>query len=207
MQLLIVDDHALLLDALEIHLGMLGQPLRVWKATSMPQALAIGETVEDLDLAILDLYMPDMDGISGMQRLREKHPDLPVVIISGDESPETVRAAMNAGASGFIAKSMKREAMQDALRRVLAGERVVPDGGNAPPVLRGPEMDLNLTPREQDVLAKLVEGQSNKEIARGLQVEASTVALHLTHLYRKLGVTGRGQAISRALNLGIAPAP
>lgn len=205
-QILIVDDHALLIDALEIHLQQLARPMRLWRATSMLQALSLREKAGPIDLALLDLHMPDMDGLEGMRRLRESTPDLPVVIMSGDDSPETVHAVLAAGASGFIPKTLKGSAFQEAIRHVLAGERYVPDSIELHPPAPQVEARLQLTAREHDVLMKLVDGQSNKEIARAIDVEPSTVALHLTHLYRKLQVTSRAQAIRRAFDLGLTAA-
>jgi len=205
-QILIVDDHALLIDALEIHLKQLAPPVRLWRATSMLQALSLREKSGPIHLALLDLHMPDMDGLAGMRRLRETDPDLPVVIMSGDDSPETVHAVLEAGARGFIPKTLRGPAFQDAIRRVLAGERYVPDHIELHPSAPQVEARLHLTAREHDVLMKLVDGQSNKEIARAIDVEPSTVALHLTNLYRKLQVTSRAQAIRRAFDLGLTAA-
>lgn len=206
LQILIVDDHALLIDALEIYLKPLAEPLRLWRASSMLQALSIRDNVSHFNLVLLDLHMPDMDGIEGLRRLRENDPELPIVIISGDDAPETVNAVMAAGANGFIPKTLKGPAFQAAISRVLAGERYIPEGVELHPTPFQVEAKLHLTPRERDVLMKLIDGQSNKEIARAINVEPSTVALHLTHLYRKLNVTSRAQAIRRAFDLGLAAA-
>lgn len=171
----------------------------------MLQALAIAEAAADLSLAVVDLRMPGMDGLAGLRHLRQRRPELKIAIMSGDASVETARSAMEAGANGFIPKTMTGEAIFHALRLVLAGERYIPAafaemdrpaGDNAAGTVA-------LTPQERGVMHELATGKSNKEIARTLGVEVSTVTFHLTNLYHKLGVAGRMQAVRRAFELGL----
>lgn len=124
--ILIVDDHTLVADMLELFLGQLDQPIRVSKAGTVLQALAMARSEADLSLVLLDLHMPDMDGFAGLRHLRQAHPDLPVVIISGDVSPATVDLATSCGARGFIPKTIGGPATLHALRLVLSGERYFP---------------------------------------------------------------------------------
>lgn len=209
LRILIVDDHTLVTDMLELFLGQLPQPVRVFKATSMLQALAMVRTTDRLDLALLDLRMPDMDGLAGLRHLRTEYPDLPVAIMSGDASAETVGEALAAGASGFIPKTIGGPAILEALRLVLAGERYVPADlpAASPPDEASLKRDHGLSRREREVLAHLVDGRSNKEIARELGIEVVTVTLHLSHIYRKLKVNGRTQAVRRALELRLDRGP
>ena len=209
LQILIVDDHTLVTDMLELFLGQLPQPVRVFKATSMLQALAMVRATDRLDLALLDLRMPDMDGLAGLRHLHAEYPDLPIAIMSGDASAETVRDALANGANGFIPKTMGGPAILEALRLILAGERYIPT--ELPATLRPDDASLKpdhrLSRREREVLAHLVDGRSNKEIARELGIEVVTVTLHLSHIYRKLKVNGRTQAVRRALELRLDQGP
>lgn len=206
LRILIVDDHSLLLDALELYLKPLAEPLQVWRATSMFQALSIRDTVRHFDLVLLDLRMPDMDGLEGMRHLREQDPNLRVVIMSGDDTPETVKTVMDAGANGFIPKTLRGPAFQTAISRVLAGGRYVPEGPELHPAPSTAGAQIHLTDREREVLVQLVDGQPNKEIARRLGIEVVTVTMHLGKVYRKLGVTGRTQAVRRAIELHLPQA-
>jgi len=124
--ILIVDDHTLVVDMLELFLGKLPQPVRVSKAVSVPQALALARSAGDLSLVLLDLHIPDMDGLAGLRHLKREHPDLPVVILSGDTSPGTVDLVMSCGASGFIPKTIGGSGILQALQQILAGERYIP---------------------------------------------------------------------------------
>jgi two-component system, NarL family, nitrate/nitrite response regulator NarL len=208
LRILIVDDHTLIADMLELFLGQLDQAVRVFKATSMPQALALARAAGGLDLAVLDLHMPDMDGLAGLRHLRAEYPDLPIAIMSGDATAEAASNAMAAGANGFIPKTIGGPAILRALRQILAGERyTLTEQNTAPRPSADATADLGLSPRERDVLAQLTEGLPNKEIARRLGIEVVTVALHLTHIYRKLGVNGRTQAVRRALELHLDRPP
>ncbi len=207
LHILIVDDHTLVTDMLELFLGQLDQPVKVSKATSVPQALALARAAEDLALVLLDLHMPDMDGLAGLRHLRRERPEVPVVILTGDTTAAAAELALSSGASGYIAKTIGGPGILDAVRRVLAGERYLPaDLQNrvaARPVGNG--SDGFLSPRERTVLDELVEGRSNKEIGERLGIAVVTVSLHLRNIYRKLNVNGRTQAVRRGLELRQQP--
>ena len=158
---------------------------------------------------LLDLRMPGMNGLAGFRAMQKELPNTPIVIFSGDTNPDLIKASLQAGASGFIPKTMRAPAMINALRLVLSGERYVPDlamlTGDGKP--GGANLDTGgafsqLTPREREVLGLLVKGNSNKQIARQLKIEEITVALHLRSIYRKLNVASRTQAVRLALQLG-----
>lgn len=204
IHLLIVHDHALVADSFEAYLTSRGEPIRVSKATSMPQALAIAEVEEDLSLALLDLHMPGMNGLTGLGHLRERRPNLPVAILSGDASPSVARMALQAGASGFIPKSLGGPAVLAAIQLILAGARYLP-ADLAQEARTDHVAATGLSQREREVLHALIDGRSNKQIASAMQITSATVALHLTNVYRKLNVTTRGQAVRRAFELGYKP--
>lgn len=204
LHILLVDDHAFIMDSFEAYLASVGEGIRVSKALSMAQALAIAEVAEDLDLALVDLHMPEMDGMTGLRHLRERRPDLPVAILSGDPSPGVARAALQAGANGFIPKTLGGSAVLAAMRLMLTGAHYLP-AEIARQAAHDEVAAIGLSGREREVLDALVHGRSNKEIATIMRVTAATVALHLTNIYRKLSVTSRGQAVRRALELGLHP--
>jgi DNA-binding NarL/FixJ family response regulator len=212
MRILLADDHDLLRDTLEVFLQRLDPKVQVFHARSFPDALEQATRAPSLDLILLDLRMPGMNGLTGLEVMRQRYPSVPVVLMSGEVSRDTVFSALSAGAAGFIPKVMGGKAMLNALQLVLSGERYVPDivlasgqpwedsemtrgGGSSNPLGK-------LSRRERDVMALLTKGHSNKEIAKELQIEAVTVALHLSSIYRKLVVTNRTQAVKVAMQHG-----
>lgn len=212
MRILLADDHDLLRDTLEVFLQRLDPKVQVIHARNFPDALEQASHSAQLDLILLDLRMPGMNGLTGLEVMRQRYPTVPVVLMSGDVSRDTVFSALAAGAAGFIPKAMGGKAMLNALQLVLSGERYVPDivlasgqpwtddemtrGGSSSNPLG------KLSRRERDVMALLTKGHSNKEIAKELQIEAVTVALHLSSIYRKLAVTNRTQAVKTAMQHG-----
>jgi DNA-binding NarL/FixJ family response regulator len=210
MQILLADDHHLVRDTLEALLKDSFDDADVLHAASLSEAVAVAKKVKDLDAVLLDLRMPGMNGLAGLSAIRHECPDVPVVILSGDEHPDTVRASLQAGAAGFIPKTMHGAAMLNALRLVLSGARYIPDltlsfsdaqeGDQASP----PGQTVGLTRREREILRHLTTGLQNKEIARQLGIESVTVSLHLRSIYKKLNVSNRTQAVRLAMELGWA---
>lgn len=209
MRILLADDHDLLRDTLEVFLQRLDPEVQVVHARSFPEALERAAQADKLDLILLDVRMPGMNGLAGLESMQRRYPAVPVVVMSGDVSRELVFDALGAGAAGFIPKAMGGKAMLNALQLVLSGQRYVPDivlssdrpwleathGSSDSPLGR-------LSRRERDVMLLLTKGCSNKEIAKELRIEAVTVALHLSSIYRKLGVSNRTQAVKLAMQHG-----
>jgi DNA-binding NarL/FixJ family response regulator len=207
MRILLADDHDLIRDTIEEFLRRLDKDLHVLHASTLPQALDVIGKTGALDLVLLDLRMPGMNGLAGLKSVQAALAGVPIVILSGETNPDTIRSALQAGAAGFLPKTMRGTAMLNALRLILAGERYVPDlliaeqpasseehaGGAGP---------ATLTPREREVMGLLVQGLSNKEIGHRLGIEVVTVALHLRSIYRKLGVASRTQAVRLAMEQG-----
>jgi DNA-binding NarL/FixJ family response regulator len=208
MRILLADDHDLIRDTIEEFLKRLAENLQVDHAATLPQALDVVRRTSDLDLILLDLRMPGMNGLAGLKAVQAESGSVPIVILSGETDPETIRNALQAGAAGFVPKTMRGTTMLNALRLVLAGERYVPDALLAAPAAdadaaAGGDHGLGaLTRREREVMRLLVEGLPNKEIGRRLKIEVVTVALHLRSIYRKLGVASRTQAVRMALEQG-----
>jgi DNA-binding NarL/FixJ family response regulator len=208
MRILIADDHDLVRDTIEEFLKRLAKDIQVLHAANLSQALDLLRKADTLDLVLLDLRMPGMNGLAGLKAVQTVRADVPIVILSGETNPDTIRNALQAGAAGFLPKTMRGTAMLSALRLILAGERYIPDIMVAEQSVRaedgagGGPGPGSLSPREREVIGLLVQGLSNKEIGHRLGIEVVTVALHLRSVYRKLGVTSRTQAVRMAMEQG-----
>jgi two-component system, NarL family, nitrate/nitrite response regulator NarL len=205
IELLVADDHDLIRDMFVQLVGELSPDIRVHHAGTLPQALEVARASKSLTLTLLDLRMPGMNGLAGLRIMHETRPDVPVIVMSGEADSETARMALQAGAAGFIPKTMRAAAMLNALRLVLSGGRYIPE--QVIQEITNPSKDQapgfgSLVPRELDVLRHLVKGLSNKEIGRELELSEVTVGLRLRSVYRKLGVRNRGQAIRLVLRQG-----
>jgi two-component system, NarL family, nitrate/nitrite response regulator NarL len=207
MRILLADDHDLVRDSIEEFLKRLDRDVQVLHAATLPQALELARQDVPLDAILLDLRMPGMNGLAGLKAMRTARAGVPVVVISGETDPDTVRGALQAGAAGFLPKTMRGTAMLSALRLILSGERYVPDlvvATSGEPASAGPSGAgfPGLTQREREVMSLLVQGLPNKEIGLRLKIEVVTVALHLRSIYRKLGVSSRTQAVRLAMQQG-----
>lgn len=209
MKILVADDHALIREALRYLLQELDSSTTVIEASDGETARSIVAAHPDLDLALLDLMLPGVNGFDLLAELRSGYPDLPIVVLSGAEDAVTMRAALDRGATGFIPKSASNRVMLSALRLVLAGGRYLPPEllktsveALSPAVIVGSRTvaDLNLTERQRDVLSLMVQGQSNKQICRTLGLAEPTVKIHVTAILRTLNVTSRAQAIVAVAN-------
>ncbi len=201
LHVIVADDHVLIRELLERQLKELDADVRVYHAGTLQQVLELAGTVERLDLILLDLRMPGMNGFAGLQAVRQKRPEVPVAILSGQIEPQTIREALQAGAAGYLPKTMRATGMLNALRLILDGERYVPESALNTSTAGG-EASADFSRRERDVIKQLMLGHTNKEIARDLQVEEVTVALHLRSIYRKLAVRNRTQAVRLLLERG-----
>jgi DNA-binding NarL/FixJ family response regulator len=199
MKFLIVDDHALLRDGLTALLAHFGPDTQVLAAADGAAALEIAARERDIDIAIVDLAMPGLGGAALIEALAERHPDLPLVVLSASESAADVRRVMALGALGYVPKSASPETLLSAFKLVLAGELYVP-----PLVLEEPnprsaaDATAKLTPRQADVLACMCRGLSNKAAARELSMSEKTVKAHVTAILRTLGAANRTQAVTIA---------
>jgi two-component system, NarL family, nitrate/nitrite response regulator NarL len=218
MQILVADDHKLVRDGLRPFLLELDPTAEFLDAATLDEALAAAEKSGKLGLVLLDLMMPGMNGIKGLEALKAKCPDVPVVIVSGYSTRDHVMAAVQAGASGFIPKTVSGAAMVNALRLVLSGEKYLPSstfmedtphftpmGGGIKTAGAPPPFD-KLSRREGEILVLLVEGRTNKEIAICLSLQEITIKVHLRNVYRKIGAANRAQAVRIAMSSGWAPA-
>jgi DNA-binding NarL/FixJ family response regulator len=208
IRILIADDHEVVRRGLrwlfaDSEVEVVGEAANSHQATKMALKL-------DIDLVLLDVRMPDGDGLRVLSNLQEKKPNLPVLMYSGYKNPNFVARSVALGASGYISKSASRDELLAAIRRVVAGEMLWErdevrrlSGSLASP--RAPvDVEIPLTDRERQVLHLMAEGLTNKEIARNLQISYETVKEHVQHILRKLGVTDRTQAAIWAVRNDVA---
>lgn len=199
-RILIADDHPLFRTAMRE--AMSGEAADISEAGSFDDASKILERDSSFDLVLLDLTMPGVSGFSGLMYLRAQYPALPVVVVSANEDPTTIRRCMDFGASGFIPKTLDVEKMREAVRTVLAGgawsppdvDLAGPDDGSAKLAARLG----TLTPQQVRVLMMLSQGLLNKQIAYELGVSEATVKAHVSAILAKLGVESRTQAVIAA---------
>lgn len=151
-------------------------------------------TTKPVDLLLLDVNMPGMEGLSGLQMLRREFPAVPVLIVSAIEDAGTTRRALELGAAGFLPKSAPLKAISEAVNAVLQGEIWVPPGTSAEPAATTADPNGQLTQQQCRVLALLSQGKQNKEIAYDLAITEATVKAHVSQIFRKLGVQTRTQA-------------
>jgi DNA-binding NarL/FixJ family response regulator len=197
--IVIVDDHPLFRDALKTTLAASFKDLRLSEAGSLEELSAVMEK-GGVDLVLLDLTMPGVQGFSGLMYLRAVNPQIPVVIVSANESPAVIRRCLEFGASGFIPKSMPISRIREAIGAILNGEFWLPEeidlGQNTDTRdAKLVERLSTLTPQQFRVLMMLGEGLLNKQIAFQLGVSEATVKAHVSAILQKLGVESRTQAV------------
>ncbi|MFB0874803.1 MULTISPECIES: response regulator [unclassified Sphingobium] len=199
-RVLIVDDHPLVRDGLRSVIAVSFDGCEIFEASSMEEAMATLDKQSNFDLVLLDVNIPDVKRLDGLKLLRNRHPILPVVMVSGSFDRAIVREALAAGAAGFIPKSIKRSAIVEALHRVVSGEIYMPDAIEDSPQESAEEADIltkieSLTPQQRIVLTHLVHGRLNKQIAHDLSVSMTTVKAHVSAILQKLNVFSRTQAV------------
>src|ERR1700741_691017 len=165
MQVLLADDHGLFREMLAKAVKELSDSVEVLHAGDLARTLDLARAAGQIDLILLDLRMPGMNGLAGLKLLRELRPDVPVVVLSGESDPGIIRAALQAGSADYIPKTTRIAALVNALRLVLSGESYIPPAAlqTEAGAGRSPSGIDTLTPRERDVLKQLVGGLSNKE--------------------------------------------
>ncbi|PWC56405.1 response regulator transcription factor [Azospirillum sp. TSO22-1] len=208
MRILIGDDHVLFREGLRRLLEQLKEGSVFVEASNFDEMLEICGGGETFDLILTDLRMPGWPGFSGIEALREKQPQGKVVVVSASEAHHDVRDALEHGAAGYIPKSSSVKIMLSALDLIFSGGVYVPPtvlregtaadaGGEAragamPPA--DPALEQLLTQRQREVLERLREGKSNKQIAHELGLSEGTVKIHMTAIFKSLGVRNRTQA-------------
>lgn len=205
-RIVIVDDHPLFRGALAQALGSSIEAAQIVEAGSLDELIALLATDDAVDLILLDLTMPGVQGLSGLLYMRAEHPQIPVMIVSASEDATTIRRAIEFGASGYIPKSLPVDQMRLAVGQVLDGAVWTP-----------PEIEIGktdkasgealarlstLTPQQVRVLMMLGEGLLNKQIAYRLGVSEATIKAHVSAILQKLGVDSRTQAVIAINKIG-----
>jgi DNA-binding NarL/FixJ family response regulator len=214
MKILVVDDHPLILEALHHVLKHLETAVDILDAPTAQAGRKLAAEHADLDLLLLDLTLPGVNGLDLLVQLRQEYPAVPVVVLSASERPEDVMRALDLGAMGYIPKTSSKDVMLQALRLVLSGgiyvppaaiaqqaaplppTRAVADAGFAP-------QHLGLTDRQMEVFALILQGLPNKLICRQLNLAEGTVKIHVAAILRALNVHNRTQAVIEASRLGL----
>jgi DNA-binding NarL/FixJ family response regulator len=205
VRVLLADDHQLLRDTIAAFLQ--GEKVEVLAAGTFPEALAIAVDHSDLDLVLLDIDMPGMNGLDGLSEMCRRRPDIPVGLLSGNTDFNVVLDGFQRGAKGFIPKNAGLRHFMNAVRLITSGDRYIPpllieqiqSHLKLPVPTEAAPTDQAFSTHEKRILQLLKEGLSNKQIARQLSIEDYTVKHHLRRIFKKLNVENRTQAVRVAL--------
>ncbi len=213
VQVLLVDDHPLFHEGLASAFARLAPDLSIVSADSAEAGLQVLRDSPNIELALIDLILPTIDGLAALALYAAEFPHIPRLLISGKDDPAIIAKARDAGASGFLRKSLALDQLLKALRDVLDGGAYFDLRTPVPAPLSPRDADGNrdpsgdLTLRQLEVLKLLGDGRSNKEISTELAIADRTVRAHLTELFRTLGVSSRTQAVLAAQRLGLLGVP
>ncbi|KAA0876398.1 response regulator [Nitrincola tapanii] len=214
-KILIADDHPLFREAITHVIRSHFEGSELIETEDLESTLSQAQSDDEIDLILLDLNMPGMQGLNGLITLRNEAPTIPVVIVSAEDDKQIVLQAITCGAVGFISKSSPRAQMTEALQQILNGNVYLPpdiirqstqdtrhkrrNASGAPEVPS--ELLMSLTRRQLLVLERMVKGESNKQIAYNLNIAETTVKAHVSAILSKLGVHNRVQAILAASDI------
>ena len=221
-RLLLADDHDLVRDGFHRMLGREPDLEVVGEASNGREAVELCRSLRP-DLVLMDVRMPEMDGLEATRAIKAERPEVSVLVVSTHENPDYLFEALKAGAAGYVLKDAPKRRLVDAVRRVLNGEsplnqelaaRLIqrlakemaarpaqPAPTTHPPTAKPPTAEL--TPRELEVLEFLARGWTNPQVAQALYISRGTAKVHVERIIRKLGVSDRTQAVVRALELGL----
>lgn len=200
IRIMLIDDHAIVREGLAGLIQKNEDLTIVASASGGAEALEICKQIA-IDVILLDLKMPDMDGFEALSRLRALNANLPIVILSSDGRDETLRRALKLGATGFLPKSVRAWDLAQSIRLVARTGRL-PHALDLSARFRGADTS-SLTDREHDILGELARGSSNEVIAETLGVSLNTVKTHVNRILGKLEATTRTEAVVKALRNGI----
>jgi DNA-binding NarL/FixJ family response regulator len=201
VRVLIADDHRLMVEGTKQALERAGGFEVVGEAVNGVQVLPLVRRLKP-ELVLLDLRMPQMDGLTCLAKIRKEFPDVKVAILSVSQEPELIQTALKRGASAYIVKSIDPDDLAAALRQAIDGNVFTTAGVTEDPGERAAR-DAGLTERELVIVRAVARGLSNEAIAKELWVAEQTVKFHLTNIYRKLGVSNRTEAARYAFEQGL----
>lgn len=210
LTILIADDHSLVREGLKLALSDLPAQPRVLEAACGQDVIRTMASAGSVHLIVLDLHMPGVNDLDLLKTLCNTYPDVPLVVLSANQDPRTMQRVIEHGAAGFIPKSVANDVLSGALQLVLSGGVYIPselfDGaaGSRHTTHQGQPREL-FTGRQMDVLELLASGYSNKAIARRLGLSEHTIKIHLSAVFRTLGVSNRTEAAIACHELGLFP--
>jgi len=200
IRVLLADDHAVVLEGLGAMIGRQSDMIVVAEANDGAEAVELWRT-HTPDVALVDLRMPMLDGVAVINEIRRTHPAAHVIILTTYDTEEDIYQGIRAGARGYLLKDARRHDVLDAIRRVNAGETLLPPSVTAKLAHR--VTDETLTDRERAVLVLLADGKSNRDIGSEIHIEESTVKSHLKSIFAKLHVVSRTEAVTVAMRRGL----
>lgn len=208
IKIMIVDDHEVVRDGLVTMIGMEQEFSVIGEAKN--GLLAVEQAAElRPDVILMDLRMPELDGVQAMQRIRAQDQDVKFLVLTTYDNDEYIFDAIEAGAKGYLLKDTSREELFNAIRAVHRGESLVQPSVAAKVLDRFAQLSREsvapdlLSTREIEVLQLMARGSANKEVASSLSISESTVKTHIANIFQKLDVNGRTDAVTQALQRGI----
>jgi NarL family two-component system response regulator LiaR len=206
IRVLSVDDHAILRGGLKFLLLAFEDIELVGEARSGPEAVRLCGQLQP-DVVLMDMMMPEMDGVAATQAIKEQYPDIQVLVLSSFSDHASVQRAVQAGAIGYLLKDMPMDELADSIRAASAGKTVLaPEAAQALVRAVGPQAPqpgFDLTERQLEILTLLVDGLTNNEIAERLILSPYTVRNHVSEILSKLGTSTRTEAAALAMRLGL----
>lgn len=201
IRVMLVDDHAVVRSGLKAFLMAYDDMNLVGEASSGFEALALLDKVRP-DVILMDLMMPDMDGAATTKAIRERNPDIQVVVLTSFPEEDLVTQALQAGAISYLLKNVSANELSEAIRKAHVGRSTLaPEAAQAliHTTTQAPKLGHDLTVREREVLELMSKGQNNVEIADALVVSRSTVKFHVSNILSKLQSTSRTEAVALAI--------
>jgi two-component system NarL family response regulator len=202
VRIMVVDDHPMVAEGIQAILDSYDDMVVVATLGSGRDAIDQIDTIRP-DVVLLDLNMPDVNGLTATEMILERRPKTRILILSMHDSPEYIQAALRHGARGYILKDVPTDEIREAIKRVMAGEQYLCTGAGASLSPRRAEGREPLTSREQTILLELAQGRSNREVAEALDISIRTVETHRKNIKRKLGISSMAGLTRYAMEHGV----